>query len=460
MAAIVTDSFRRNNAQFFLSDIAKQNAKYYLGIGKSDKWASDEDILNLNVPTPLGIPSDDSDIKSNLATLIKVNANNSSLVVPHIKWKSGERYKAYSPSDVECFYHSEIEGGPINPCYAVVSGRIYLCLKSGNIPTNGMPTSVDYRATSYGNDGYVWILIDNVSTITANIYTDQFISINSGVVTEAVASTVAADGGGLLYGFSVINGGSDYTAVNSVTFIARNINNTTFSIECPIVTNVTTGAIEKVLLPSNYSYNDASSKNIVDGNFVFSNASLGFGAVIVPHIAPMTGFAYKPSSILPSWYVGISIDAADNISNDGLYIPYRQISVLKDVEYSATSSIDTIAALRYLTLPSSPTNIPSTGDIIKFGTTGITAYFDNFSTVQVNGSAQHRVYFHQNLTTGYGVIPPTGSFTTPSNDTINYTSVNDNEYVPRSGEVIFAENRRKIIRQSAQTEEIKIIIQF
>lgn len=459
MAAIVTDSFRRNNAQFFLSDIAQESSNYYLGIGKSDKWATDEEASDLNIPIPLGIPSDDSDIKSNLSTLIKVNAINSGLVIPNIKWKTNSRYKRYDPTDPDCFYHSTTDLGEINPCYAIVSGRIYLCLKPGTSTTTDIPVSTDYRALSYGSDGYVWILVDNISTATANINTDQFISISSGEAPQSVAPTIAADGGGLLYGFSITNGGSGYTSSNSVQFIARTSTNSTTTITCS-VTLSSTGQIESVLLPPDYSYTASTSKNIVDGHFIFDSIETGSGAVIVPLLAPLRGFAFKPSSILPAWYVGISVDAVDNISNDGLYNPYRQISIIKDAEYSSESSIDTLGALRYLVVPSALTNSLSVGDIITFGTTGIKAYFDAYSTVSVSGSTQHRIYFHQNSTTGYGLIPSTGSFTTPSNDTVGYISVNNNEYVPSSGEVIFAENRRKINRQSGQTEEIKIIIQF
>lgn len=461
MAAIVTDSFRRNNAQFFLADIARADSKYYLGIGKSEQWAADEESTSLVIPVPLGIPSDDSDIKSNLTTLIKINEVNSGLVIPQIKWKAGARYKAYSPADPDCFYPSTlVGGGEVNPCYAVISGRIYLCLKAGDVAVANIPVSTDYRALSYGSDGYVWILVDNVVTATANINTDQFISISSGVAADSISAAIENDGGGLLYGFTVISGGSGYTSTNSVQFIARKINDDTVTITCPVNINSTTGEIESVLLPADYSYTAASSKGIVDGHFIFDSFETGSGAVIVPHIAPARGFAYKPSTTLPAWYAGIAIDAVDTISDDGLYTPYRQISVLKDVEYSEDSSIDTLAALRYLTLASAPTNTPPVGSLITFGTTGIQAYFDNYSTVSVGGSTQHRVYFHQNSTTGYGVVPSTGSFTAPNNNTINYLTVNNNEYVSRSGEVIFAENRKRINRQRAQTEEIKIIIQF
>ena len=462
MAAIVTDSFRRNNAQFFLNDIASADSNYYVGLGKSEKWTVDEEaLLPGDIPASLGIEGDSLDIKSNLVTLLKINETHAELVIPHIKWKSEAYYKAYSPYDPDCFYPSILEGGDeINPCYAVVSGRIYLCLQRGQGKTAGIPVATDYRATTYAGDGYVWILVDNISTALSKLITDQFINITSGVISEAIQPLVENDGGGLLYGFSVLDGGSGYGSLNEVTFVAQYSNGTSTEIDCPVVADVNapTGSILEVLLPGNWSFNASTSKKIVGGYFKID--STGSGAVIVPHIAPLRGFAHEPSRVLPSWFIGIAIDAADDISNDGFYIPYRQISVLKGVQYDESASPDSLAAARYLTLASTPSSSISVGDKITFGTTGITAYFDSYVVVENESGSSRRLYFHQNSTTGYGDIPSNGSITDSKGMTVQYTSIHNNEYIAGSGDVIFTENRKPINRQSGQTEEIKIIIQF
>lgn len=460
MAAIVTDSFRRNNAQLFLGDIASSSTNYYVGLGKSDKWVLDEEaLLPGDIPVSLGIEGDDSDIKSNLVTLLKINDTHTELVIPHIKWKTGAYYKAYSDYDLDCFYPGVLEGGAeINPCYAVVSGRIYLCLQRGQEATSGIPVATDYRATVYGNDGYVWMLVDNVSTALSKLITDQFINITSGVVPATIAPSIEADGGGLLYGFSVISGGSGYGSLNEVTFVAQYSDGIELEIECGAIADANTGVLKSVLLPPDWSYTDVGSKRIVSGYFKID--STGSGAVIVPHIAPLLGFGYEPSKILPSWFIGIAVDAADSISSDGFYIPYRQISVLRNVEYTENSSLDTLGALRYLTIPTPPSAGISVGDKLTFGTTGITAYFDSYSSVEIAGVTSRRIYFHQNSTTGFGAIPSAGTVTDSKNTSVAYTAVSDNEYIPHSGKVVFTENRKPINRQSGQTEEIKIIIQF
>jgi hypothetical protein len=462
MAAIVTDSFRRNNAKFFLDSISSNSTNYYVGLGKSDKWTLDEESLQPgDIPISYGTEGENDDIKSNLVTLLKINNTNAECVIPHIKWKVGARYKAYSPYDPDCFYPSVLEGGiEINPCYAVISGRIYLCLKAGQEGTAGIPVATDYRATTVGGDGYVWILIDNISTALSKLLTDQFINITSGTAPTTVAPIIQSDGGGLLYGFSVLSGGTGYGSLNEVTFVARYSNDTTAEIDCPAIADANTGVLKSVLLPSNWSYTNTESKRIVDGYFKI--VSTGSGAVIVPHIAPLRGFGYEPSATLPSWFVGIAVDAADDISSDGFYIPYRQISIIKDVEYSESASPDTLSAARYLTLNSAPNSAIPVGDILKITAAGTEAYAyaDIYKAININGNISHRLYFHQNSTTGYGVIPSSGTVTDSKGTSVTYNSVNNSEYTPRTGEVIFTENRKPINRQSGQTEEIKIIIQF
>lgn len=460
MAAIVTDSFRRNNSKLFLNDIANTDTNYYVGLGKSQKWALDEEALAPgDIPQPLGVEGDDADIKSNLITLLKINSPNASLVIPHIKWKLDAFYKEYNPYDPDCFYPGvNASGTEINPCYAVVSGRIYLCLKAGDSKTSTIPVATDYRALTYG-DGYVWILVDNISTALSNLLTDQFININSDVVPTSIAPSIEADGGGLLYGFSVLNGGTGYGSLNEVTFVAQYSNDSILEIDCPAIVDPDTGALTKVLLPATWSYTDNSAKRIVNGFFKIS--SNGSGAIIAPHISPIRGFAYRPSDFLPSWFVGIAVDAIDDISSDGFYIPYRQISILKDVEYAEESTTDTLGATRYLTLSSAPSSRMTTGDIITFGTSGVSAFVDLYlSVVNPDETISHRLYFHQNSETGYGTIPSSGTATDSKDTTVSYSLVNDSEYIHNTGKILFTENRKQINRQSGQTEEIKIIIQF
>jgi hypothetical protein len=455
MSAIVTEHFRRNNALSFLNDIKNTQNKYYLGIGKSDKWEANETSLTLDIPLPTGTYAEEVDVLSNLISCIKINQSNIGLVMPKVNFNIGFKYKVYSPYDLDCIYPSIVDGVTLNPCYASLDDRIYLCLANGDgAVTSAAPTSRDYRAIK-NSDGYVWILVDDTTKL---FNTDQFISVASGTAEPSLINNIKKDCGGLLYGFSVKNGGTGYTGVTSATFTANHEEISTL-VEFTCGITVVDGVITSVSLPSNYNYDLESSKKILGGTFTISTGS---GAVIVPHIAPTFGFAYEPSRTLPAWYAGVSVNVVDSISDDGFYIPYRQISIIKNLEINNENTIDTLGALQYLVISSAPAVTTQVGDIISFNSSVTKAYFDAYAAVDVDGTTEHRIYFHQNSVTGFGNIPDIGTFTNTSSPgtAIGYSSVQEGEYVQQSGDVVFTENRRPIIRQSGQTEEIKIIIQF
>lgn len=483
MAAIITENFRRRTASLLLTDLKTEpsinindNNGYYVGIGKSDRWLG-ENESSFIVPTPIGTPNDEREVLSNLATLIRVRNTDAGLVIPNIKYKTNSYFKEYDPTDDSCFYPAVRTGGEVlNPCYTVVNGNIYLCLRAG-LTGNGLSTVTPLHST-YGayvaSDNYVWALVDKINLSDSTIInTDQFITVNSDTLEGAEATSAQNDSGGLLYGFSVMNGGSDYNpAITSIQFIANYEGERTKSISCQIVIDPVTKKIVSVSLPTNWDYNNEDSLSILGGHFDFSfleGSGLGSGAIITPKISPIEGFAYKPSSILPAWYVSIAVSAAGNIFDDGLYIPYRQISVIKNPEIQPSTietdeEIDTIAACRYLVIPTnSPLGGLSTGDVITFnglsGSPSPRAFYDAHDLVD----GQNRIYFHQNDATGYGLIKPgtAGYIVYGQNNTeISYTSVVGNEYTPLTGEVLFTENRRAVTRAESQTEQIKIIIQL
>jgi hypothetical protein len=465
MAAIVTETFRKNNARAFLSDITSLNTNYYVGIGKSDKWVADEGLV-YTIPLPDSTYSGDIEIKSNLISLIKADSTNSSLVIPNVKWKAGVRHKEYKPDDANCFYPEQIGQYQYLPCYCTVAGRIYICLRSSG-PTESEPTNVTYSPFTYA-DGYVWILVDKINTaLDSSIWTDQFTSITRDTQDSILFSEIQVNSGGLLYGFNVVDGGLDYDSEDQIDFVGTQSDGDVYTFaNLPFTLDETTGTITRVSLPLNYQYSNVNSLDYINGVFKISS-STGSGAKIIPYISPSEGFAYRPSDILPAWYVGIAASAEDTISGDGLFIPYRQISIIKDVEYDQSlSNLSTLGALRYLKLNLNGGSFSESAMIVGNtitlvnGSTQCKVYYDSYATVVVNNVTEHRIYYHQNYATGFEKIPASGTFVNNSGTTITYTSISDNEYTPRSGNVVFSENRKPIFRNPSQTEEIKLIVQF
>ena len=483
MSAIITDNFRRNNAKLFLNDIAGTDPRgsainatnvnrYYLGIGKSDKWADSagvtEDSSAYNIAAPVGSFSDSLEVLNNVATLTKLGASNTTLVIPNVAYTSGNTHKAYNSYDSSCFYAT----GSALPCYAVTATGVYLCLAAGAGTSTYAPTASTY-APEYKIDGYVWIFVQSVSTAATAFITDQFIEVSQTPLTSTPAADSATYGGGLCSSkLHVVNGGSGYANGTSAALAVLKGSDGTGGVTFTVALNsiVVNGAITSVTL-TNPTAPTAWPKGLIVASVEITGT--GTGAVVVPVIAPKNGYAYIPSAVMPSWYAGIAVDLANDISADNLYTPYRQISVIRNP--NATGP--TANALRHLTITGSVPSIDTNGYTLLYdGTTG-----KPFAVADVvNTSSGNKLYFHQNYISGFSEIPSSGSFrlTSGTSGTVyNWNAVitsecseavlangsianGDGVYARIAGEVVFAENRRKITRSNGQTEKIKIIIQF
>ncbi len=178
-------------------------------------------------------------------------------------------------------------------------------------------------------------------------------------------------------------------------------------------------------------------------------------ARVVPNIAPDGGFGFKPSNDLPSWYIGIAIQAIENIFENGAYIPYRQISIVRNPEYEVGTanpelSLRALQALEFGVV--SAPSVVTTGSRVTQASTGAIGIIDFYD------STNKYLHYHQTEDTGF--IPfdvsPVIIEASP------YTPIDLilSEYKKNTGEVVFTENRKKISRIGGQTEEITIILQF
>lgn len=452
MSAIITETFRRNNTRAFLNDIADVANRYYVGLGKSDAWPVDngvaEDALAFEVDSPLGTFGDTTEILNNLTTLIGITPNTVSQVIPNIAAKTNHRHKAYNPYDPNCFYQTVVSGVQMYPCYVVVNDNVYLCLKETSSPTSpySLPTGANVsRLPQQPGDGSVWIYVYTVKP-EFPINATQFVSVPTeptlnGVETE---STIEDGSGNLVYGFTVINGGTNYLATPTVEFV------TDAGVATALSVTMNGTSIASVF----YAGALAPLSWIKSNGYVRITAASGSGAIIYPNIAPAAGFGAIPSNDLPSWYAGIAVEAVETIYDDGAYIPYRQVTVIKNPDYGV-GVVDpalSLNCLQRLNFGADAPDSATTGSTITQAATGAIGIVDHYD------AANKYLYYHQTFATGF--VP--FDSTTVELESADYvpTSVSQSEYTKQTGEVIFAENRKKITRVGGQTEEITIILQF
>jgi hypothetical protein len=461
MAAIITENFRRANTRRLIDDIISIDNSYYIGIGRSYPWPEhglqDETDPTYSVDLPIGTAGDMLDVKNNLVTLIGITTDTCSMVIPKIIPKANHRHKAYNPYDYSCFYLTVEEGVEKYPCYTVVDDKVYLCLReaSSGATSFSFPASGSISRTPQvytDGDNSVWVYLYTLPT-DAQIVTKQFITapidatINAGV--DDPAPTEFVPTANLVYGFTVIDGGSDYTSAPAAQFIPES------GSAIDLTTTISGGKVvgvrfQNAILNSVVSWPKQRGYVLIAGN-----------ARVLPNIGPVLGFGFNPAYDLPSWYIGIKAEADDLINGDGAYIPYRQISVIKNAEaedgiLDPEISLNALRSLQ-LTVPSAPTHL-TTGDLITQTDTGAIALIDYYD------AETRRVYYHQNFETGFRpfvlALAPAESIVNVNSTPYTLEALVPSEYVQGTGDVIFTENRTKITRASGQTEELVIVIQF
>ena len=153
MPATITDTLRQQIARDFFERFEQQTHNYYVGIGRSEPWDSNE-----TVPTPINSPEDVARLRDGLQSMKKVAAT--SLVVPRNNWSNGRIYSSYDDA---------AGGYPTLPYYVKNdNNQVYVCLEVGRNrlgvaqPSVIEPTGANndsFRTT----DGYVWKFMYTIS---------------------------------------------------------------------------------------------------------------------------------------------------------------------------------------------------------------------------------------------------------------------------------------------------------
>ena len=258
-----------------------------------------------------------------------------------------------------------------------------------------------------------------------------------------------------------------------------------------------------------------ASLQVIDSSV--QSGATGFDeAEIQALIAPEYGFGHSPVHDMPSYYAGISADfkgtvgdnATASLNNtppqfigealDNVYI--RQVSLLRDTDNNMSlgeddspypdpnlAAGDALNCLQYLQIRSSNNSLFSAvpfeeGVIIEQHESSATegtkarAWLDAVSDVEPldpvgSTPGGYRIYFHQNSAKQVNKRPFTatgsiniyvGGSSTPLNQSgpLLYEDIRQGEYRQDAGEVLFLDNRKPILRNAQQTEEVRLIIQF
>ena len=453
MTAIVTSKFRVVNAANFKRDVIDQDNSVYVFIGKSDAWSNS---LSVTTDSEAPAPIDDSrtltETYKNMIAGKLITAGDVVHVVPRYDWTSGNAYTAWDDTDDEIF---------TKQFYVLTDERkVFKCIKVGPGASTIKPSAAQIAPFQLG-DGYVWKYMYTLAILDAEKFLTNFympvktvVLPSSGDPNDLSEADLAqynnqqssiSDLKGKIYTVKVDNGGSGYLTPPTVTISGDGSGATATA-------TIAGGAVTAVTIT-----NPGTNYNIATVSF---SSGSGTGAAAHAIMSPYNGHGADPVSEIGAYYIAVNVRLEyDDGSGDFIVDnEFRQIGLLKNplnAGGTAITSDTTFSALKYLQL-STGTGFTE-GDYITGATSGAIAYVDAWD------QATLKLKYHQNDKTGYKQFQASetinghlsGSGTIPASG-----GLNNPEYTPFSGQLIFLENRAPINRSASQIEDVKIIIEF
>ena len=498
MAAIITEKFRQHNAdQFFESFSEASKSTYYLFVGKATAFTSGTTGgSDSSPPTPSDSPTDTEFYAwDSMIAAKNIPSSDITYAIPRRNWVNGTVYDMYddniSSSNTTTSGASNLYDSSF---YFMTSDfRVYKVLDNndGTAYSGAEPTSESTSPFALG--GYVLKYMYQVtSSEAAKFLTSDFIPVSN----DSTVSAAATDG---KIESLKITAGSGYT--NGTYFAAVFGDGTSAGTSSGAIVRITVsgGQIQSFGLTAGsdttihaggagYTFGTVN----LGAGFTFSDSGLssasnmgGSGGAVEVVISPKNGHGNDAIGELGGHFVmtatTLSQAEGDDIttSND-----FRQVGIVVDPTNFGTSTVATSSTARQ-TFVVKGSSVSGTfevdekitqattgavGKVVEFDSTRSLLYFQqerfgDFGTTSTNGD--HSVFEGTNVITG-----ATSSATlTPSSDSETITLANNNtlattsgyqnpELQPDSGNIIYLENRKPIQRDSDQTEDIKLIIEF
>ena len=497
MSAIITEKFRKHNADQFHESFSEASANvYYLFIGKATAFTSSTTTgSDSSPPTPADAVGEVQYYAwDSMLAAKKITSSDIQFAIPRRNWTNGTTYDMYkhniSSSNTATSGASNLFDSTF---YFMTSDfRVYKVLDNngGTAFSGSEPTSESTSAFALG--GYVLKYMYKISASDASKYiTTDFIP----VATDSTVSAAATDGkiesikvtagsgytDGTYYAAVFGDGTSQGTSSGAIIRITVSSGSiATFGLTTGTDTTIHAGG-------AGYTFGTVNLDTVFSDSGLSSSANIGSGTggEVDVIISPKEGLANSAITELGGHFVmnAITLSQAegDDVTTEN---DFRQVGLVVDPTTFGTSTVATAstARLTYVVKGSSTTGTFEADEIITQASTGAVGRVVEFD------SSRSLLYYHQERFGDYGTSSSTGGYVAfsgtntitgssssatlvPSSDTETVTLANSNtltlttgyanpELQPDSGNIVYLENRKPIQRDSDQTEDIKLIIEF
>ena len=499
MSAIITEKFRKHNANQFHESFSESSASvYYLFIGKATAFTSSTTTgSDSSPPTPADAVGETHFYAwDSMLAAKKITSSDIQFAIPRRNWSNGTVFDMYkhniSSSNTATSGASNLFDSSF---YFMTSDfRVYKVLDNngGTAFSGSEPTSESTSAFALG--GYVLKYMYKISASDASKFnTTDFIPVS----TDSTVSAAATDGA---IESVVVTAGSGYTDGTYFTAVFGDGTNQGTSSGAVIRITVSSGSIQSFGLTAgtDTTINSAGAGytfgtvNLGD-DFIFSDSSLsssttlgasGTGGAIEVIISPKEGHGNDAVEELGGHFV-MTATTLSQAEGDDLTTAndFRQVGLVVDPTTFGTSTVASATTARQTSVVKGTTSGTFEADeqIVQASTGAV-------GKVVEYDSDRDLLYYQQERFSGFGTSATNSGFTafsgtntitgqtsgatlTPSSTTETVTLANSNtltlttgyanpELQPDSGNIIYLENRKPIQRDSDQTEDIKLIIEF
>jgi hypothetical protein len=509
MPAIITSNMRSYASDQFVSGFSDPSTSMYLFVGRTLPWA-----VETSPPTPVDCIKDQIDAYREMLSLKKIGAADVSLVIPRNNWTLGQVYTEYDNA-IDLF--DPTSGRP--PFFVITEQlNVYKCLSNnGGAQSMFQPTGTSSSIVTSA-DGYRWKYMYTVSSADVlKFVTNEWVPVKMLDVDDGSSQwTVQANAiPGTIDRIEIVTAGTQFTEVPTIevvgdgtgavatatisggNIVAITVSNSgsgyTFATINIVGGGINANGAEARAIISPVSGHGSDPVKELGGYFVLVNSKLIYGEgntftttndyrcvgivknpVDVNTNVRATSLAYTQAVTL---YFG-TVSGTDFVSDE---------AVLGSVSGATGYVLDWDGTGKVLRVVQTEGTFVPGETVVGADATGVLNQFSGnpvgggASTLVFNSGASavndHYVGYSIKITGGLGIgeivtvtaydgltrtatVSPAWVAVPNDQSTFVASIIDAPGVVKYSGDIIYLENRRPIIRATDQVEDIKIVVEF
>ena len=495
MPAIITNKFRIHNSEQFRESFSETAPNvYYLGIGRSQAWATllrgDGRTDYEGSDTQPILPSDTVATEYNtfddLLAVKRITTASVAFVIPRRNWTNGATYDTYRHD------YGEFQTGSTtlkvvstgnkttlfdSHFYVLNSNfNIYKCLDNNGGGVSTIEPTGTSIATLTTGDGYKW---KYMYTLTAaeqtNFLSTDFMAVTPNASAGTGQSNVIS---------AAVNGKIDVIKIKSQGFGGTDGTHTNIDIrgdgtggKCSVV--VTGGLVTAVTVTTagtGYTFGTVSNAQIVTAG----SANLAGGELDVI-IGPKGGHGANCKNELGAFFVmmNTNLEGAET-ANSGDFVAtndFREIVLIRDPKSGGSAATGSTLRATYAVKINNPsgtflpdeeltqTSTGAGGKVIAWDSVNAILYYiqTRHQDAGIDSNGNQVAFSGANVITG-ATSSVTGTPNVAQNSAVVNVEFSGGYSSPEidhdTGDVVYVENRSPITRAADQTENVKLIIEF